>query len=65
MRIKILHKWPKYGSNGYEKVITLVLAIYDMQGDLVAREERDIKISDIEDGEHYSFPTLKLMGIDV
>lgn len=60
MRIKITLKRHSFG-----EPITLSLSVYDSHNDIVAREERDIGPYDLDDGEHFNFPHLKLAGIDV
>lgn len=64
MRIKLTFKKPKWGTTGFCREYEMQISIYDNRGDCIAREYRDINFSDIEDGEHFSFPELKLVGID-
>lgn len=64
MRIKLAIKSRGYNKRGFQRRYLMVLSIYDVHGDFVAREERLIDQSEIEDGEHFNFPALLLAGID-
>lgn len=61
MRVKLTFQ--KHGYH-HPNRYSMIMGVYDSYGDIVAREVRDVEIQALEDGEHFNFPNLKLVGID-